>query len=570
MAALMLLAVLVSSAASAATMADTQFGVRAIWVDIGSYSTPQAADKMLDQCRRANINVILASVMAHGALTHKSTHFLHNVVVRDDYDPLAYIAAKAHASGIQVHAWYAVYYEGAKGLQPAHPEWLCSDIDGVRMDTAYFMSPQIPGVNDYLLSVIKDSLAYDIDGVQLDYIRYYGSSYDYSDAGRKPFIDSYGFDPANFLNQAEKIVPAENDPFPVRVLHSESHAGKPWLTTWIESLMDRAGIGFGFISESASDIDALRAPGTLVISEVFEVNAELTEAIERYVRRGGSVVWLDCPVVNKNQRLARLLGIKPGQSWVPKQWLKLEPVGDHPLARLIGSESFSSTAAYPSATDGGTIVARFGSGEPAMIVNTVGKGRTVLACYNASSAGDYRIARTAVDWLRSESEVKASRDLMAAKRAQWLRWRSNQVTDLVRRVHDAVKAKNQKLALSVAGGFTGDEYYTCMRDGRRWMAENLLDFANPMDYYDNDEDLRQALAQHKFNVSPDKLSVIYPGLGLYTSKIVDGKKTTVSQDPKILRDQLALLRKDGFRGFAVFCSAQLTEGQIKVLAEAGK
>ena len=406
------------------------------------------------------------------------------------------------------------------------------------MGSTYFLSPQIPGVNDYLLSMIKDSLAYDIDGVHLDYIRYYGSSYDYSDAGRKPFIDSYGFDPANFLDHAEKIVEPKREPFPIRVLHAQRHLSQPWDATAIESLMDRAGVGFGFISESASNVDALRAPGALVISEVFDVSPELTEAIVSYVNRGGNVIWLDRPVVDKNLGLARLLGIKPQQAWMAKQWRKLEPVGDHPLAHMVPTASFSASAEYAGALDGGTVAARFDSGQSAVIVNEFGKGRTVLVCFNAASAQSgpsSQFVSGIVGWLRGDSGVTPGKDLMAAKRAQWLKWRANQVTDLVRRVHDAVKAKNPKLQVSVAGGFGGDEYYTCMRDGRRWMAENLIDFANPMDYSDTIEDLRYALEEHKLNVSAAKIAMIYPGLGLYTSRIVNGKKATVSQDPKVLR-----------------------------------
>jgi uncharacterized lipoprotein YddW (UPF0748 family) len=160
------------------------------------------------------------------------------------------------------------------------------------------------------------------------------------------------------------------------------------------------------------------------------------------------------------------------------------------------------------------------------------------------------------------------RDMMAVKRAEWLRWRADRVTDLVRRVHDAVKAKDPKLAVSVAGGFGGGEYYTCMRDGRRWLRENLLDFGNPMDYCDSIEDLRYKLTAHKADVSAGKLASIYPGLALYTSKTVNGKKETVSQDAGALRDQLRLLREEGYRGFALFCSAQLNDDQIKVIAEA--
>ncbi len=439
------------------------------------------------------------------------------------------------------------------------------------MSETYFLSPQIPGVNDYLLSVMKDSLAYDIDGIQLDYIRYYGSFYDYSEAGRKPFIASHGFDPADLMDHAERIVPADKDPFPVRVLHTDSSKGRPWETTWVESLMDRAGVGFGFITQKPANIDALRAPGALVLSRYYDVGPEMTDAIERFVKRGGSVLWLDAPTVGKNTALAGVLGIKPDARWMAERWRKLEAVGDHPLSRLVPKSPFKASCEYAPETDGGIIVARFDSGQPAVIVNHYGAGRTALVCFNAGGStgeGPPRLVHAIVDWLRSDSGVKMDRDNMAVKRAEWLKWRADCVTDLVRRVHDAVKAKDPKLEVSVAGGFGGAEYYTCMRDGHRWMSQNLLDFGNPMDYCDTIEDLRYDLAAHKADVPAGKLASIYPGLGLYTRKTVDGKKQTASQDAGVLRDQLNVLREEGYRGFALFCSAQLTEDQIKVIAEA--
>jgi uncharacterized lipoprotein YddW (UPF0748 family) len=559
--------------ASTALAKDSQFAFRALWVDMGSYNTPQAADKLLDQCRRAKVNVVIASVMVHGSLTHKSTHFLHKAVTGDEFDPLANLVQKAHASGIKVNAMYAVYYEGVKGLQPCNPDWLCSDIDGARMDSSYFLSPQIPGVNDYLLSVIADSLPYNIDGIQLDYIRYYGSFYDYSEQGRKPFIASHGFDPADLMDHAERIVAPAKDPFPVRVLHPQSHMGRPWETTWVESLMDRAGVGFGFITEKPANIDALRAPGALVISRSLDVSPEMTDAIERYIKRGGSLLWLDCPTVRANPRLAKVLGIKPENGYLPAQWRKLQSVGSHPLSSMVPTTPFKASCEYAAATDGGVIIAQFDSGQPAIIVNHFGAGRTALVCFNAGGStgeGSPKLVGDIVRWLRTDSGVRSTEDPMAAKRAQWLKWRADQVTDLVRRVHGALKAKDPARTLSVAGGFGGAEYYTCMRDGRRWMAENLIDFGNPMDYFDSTEDLRYALAAHKADVGSAKLATIYPGLGLYTSKTVNGKKQPASRDAGVLRDQLQLLRDEGYRGFALFCAAQLSEDQIKVIAEAAK
>lgn len=550
-----------------------QFHFRALWVDTASYMTPDAADKVIEQCKQAKINVIIASVMVHGGLMHKSTHFQHKVFAKDDYDPLGYLIDKAHGSGIKVHAMYATYYEGVRGLTPMNPDWLCTDINGVRMEGSYFLSPQIPGVNDYLLSVIQDSLAYDIDGIQLDYIRYYGSAYDYSGAGRKSFIELYGFDPAHFMDAAERIVPPDKDPFSVRVLHPKSHSNRPWEVTWIESLMDRAGVGFGFISEAPSNLDALRAPGVLVISRLFDISPELTGAIDRYVKRGGSLIWLDCPVVGKNKPLAELLGITAERGFLPRQWRSMTPVGTHSLTKLIPVEKFWTSAEYAPKTDRGVIVARLNTGQPAVIVNKAGKGQTVLICFNAGSTdsdGVASLVHGTVRWLRSQSNVEASPDLLAAKRAQWVNWRAGRITDLVKRVHDALKAKDPNLMLSVAGGFTAGEYYTVRRSCRRWMSQGLIDFGNPMDYCNGTDDFRQLLLAHKRHVPADKLPYVYPGLGLFDTTSVDGKKKTVSRDASVLRAHLAVLREEGYRGFALFCSAQLTDEQIKVLANAAR
>jgi uncharacterized lipoprotein YddW (UPF0748 family) len=168
-----------------APASEMKFSVRAIWANASSIATAANVDSTLDRCKRAKINVILADMMTHGVLRHKSAHYLHRSVAEGEFDPLEYLTAQAHQSGIEVHPWYCVYYEGAGSLQPARPEWLCSNINGVRMSDPLYLSPQIPAVNDYLVSVIQDGLAYPVDGVHLDYIRYYGTQYDYSALGRQ-------------------------------------------------------------------------------------------------------------------------------------------------------------------------------------------------------------------------------------------------------------------------------------------------------------------------------------------------------------------------------------------------
>ena len=553
---------------------ETQFAYRGLWVDTTGFVTRENADKLLDQCRRAKINVLLPNVMVHGSVMHKSSHYLHNVVANDKFDPLGYLIEKAHAQGIQVHPWYCVYYEGAKGLEPGKPEWLCTNMDGKRMDETYFLSPQVPGVNDYLLSVMKDGLAYDVDGIHLDYIRYFGTCYDYSDLGREPFIRAHGFDPKDFLDHGERVVSPEQDLFPIRVVHTERSKTRVWEQSWTECAMDCSGVGFSFISEKPENVDALRAPGLLVLSVYYDPSPEMTAAIERYLQRGGSVLCLDGLSSGKNPKLAHLFGVKAESRWIGADWVKITSVGDSSLARRISPCSLKSSVNAPAGLDGGTVVARFSNGDPAVITNTFGKGRTVMVCFNPgathNNAGSTQIVHAAVDWLREESNVRMERDLMRAKREAWISWKADQITSLVRQVHEAVKAKDPKLAVSAAGGFSWDEHYLIFRDGRRWLDEGLVDIANTMDYCDDIRDLSALLDLHKASVTPEELKAFYPGLALYTSKMVNGKKSTVSQDAKVVREQLDLVREKGYRGFTLFCAAQLSENQIKALAKAAE
>ena len=571
---LSVLAVLLVMPALPATTSEPQFTYRGIWVDSGSFATKEKADKLLDQCWRAKINVLLPNVMVHGSVLHKSAHYLHNVAANDRFDPLAYLTEKAHARGMQVHSWYCVYYEGAKGLPPGKPEWLCTDMDGKRMDETYFLSPQVPGVNDYLLSVIKDGLAYDVDGIHLDYIRYYGTCYDYSDLGRESFAKAYGFDPKDFLDHGERIVPAENDPFPIRVIHAERHKTRVWEQSWTESLMDRAGVGFSYVSDKPENVDALRAPGLLVLSVYYNASPEMTDAIERYLQRGGSALCIDGLVADNNPKLNHLFGVKPNHIWRASDWHTLAGIGTTTLANRIAPCTFKSAINAPAGLDGGTEVARFSTGEPAVIVNRYGKARAALVTFNPgatqASAGSVQLIHAITDWLREESGVKTGRDLMLARRGSWISWKANCITDLVRGVHEAVKAKDPKLAVSVAGGFSWNEHYLIFRDGRRWLDEGLVDIANPMDYCNDIRDLRGFLELHKSSATPEQLKTFYPGLSLYTSKTVKGKKTTVSQDAKVVKQQLALVRDMGYNGFTLFCSAQLTDDQIRVIADASR
>src|SRR5262249_24206501 len=129
------------------------------------------------------------------------------------FDPLAVTIARAHESGLTVHAWININLVAGLEL-PAdrshviyrHPEWLmvpralADDLavvnprspeylerlsSFVRADSAVleglYLSPITPGSAEYTLDVVRNIVKrYDVDGVHVDYIRYPSDEFDYS------------------------------------------------------------------------------------------------------------------------------------------------------------------------------------------------------------------------------------------------------------------------------------------------------------------------------------------------------------------------------------------------------
>jgi uncharacterized lipoprotein YddW (UPF0748 family) len=76
-----------------------------------------------------------------------------------------------------------------------HPEWLTVDINGKRMKNneheGAFLDAGVPEVQNYMLNILSDiAKNYDIDGIQLDYIRYPDSLYGYNPIALEEFKKS--------------------------------------------------------------------------------------------------------------------------------------------------------------------------------------------------------------------------------------------------------------------------------------------------------------------------------------------------------------------------------------------
>ena len=146
-------------------------------------------------------NHILVQVRGRGDAYYTSEFVPKSHLIQNkSFDPLAYLIPKAKENGIKVHAWvntYLLWSSRVKPVQKNHllytnPEWLdqknrgelnisreLKKLNGGKNgNEGFYLSPNNPRVNPYLISVFKELIEnYDLDGLHLDYIRYHDSEY---------------------------------------------------------------------------------------------------------------------------------------------------------------------------------------------------------------------------------------------------------------------------------------------------------------------------------------------------------------------------------------------------------
>ena len=173
--------------------------VRAVWITtvagLDWPSSRKASEQqaslaeMVERLHRSGFNTIFFQVRGRGDALYRSPLEPWSAVLTGSpgadpgWDPLAFLLTEAHRRGIDVHAWFNTYLvKGGKGVprrtspphvMTEHPEWARRHAD------QWWLDPGEPGVERHLISVARDLVArYDVDGLQLDYLRYPGRDFD--------------------------------------------------------------------------------------------------------------------------------------------------------------------------------------------------------------------------------------------------------------------------------------------------------------------------------------------------------------------------------------------------------
>jgi len=206
--------------------------VRGLWVVRDTMVSPERVRECVDFAAENGFNVLFVQVRGRGDAFYNS-YFVpppeEYPEIPDSFDPLGEMIRQAHGRGIEVHAWFNMYLAWSKDTPPVHPEhplnlhpeWFMvsvtgrsmadSPIDSVRNGESEgrFLSPCVDEVREYLSHVVTEVMvAYDIDGVHLDYVRYPGRDYDFHPRARRGFIKTYGVDPVRLVAGNGDVDPA--------------------------------------------------------------------------------------------------------------------------------------------------------------------------------------------------------------------------------------------------------------------------------------------------------------------------------------------------------------------------
>ncbi len=155
------------------------------------FKTPGEVSALVADATRMHFNVIFAEVGKRGDCycDHASMPRTDDPAVPPGFDPLADLLEKAHAAGLQVHAWIITTAvvnvpDNPSPSQPDHvfnvhgpgapDDWMTRDVNGnARAGNDYLLDPGHPEAAAYIAemyaSVVRN---YDVDGVQLDRVRY--------------------------------------------------------------------------------------------------------------------------------------------------------------------------------------------------------------------------------------------------------------------------------------------------------------------------------------------------------------------------------------------------------------
>ena len=206
---------------------------RGLWIVRESMVSRAEIDAALEFAQRGDFNHVFVQVRGRGDAYYRSLIVPRSERIRErDLDPLAYTIRRGHELGLNIHAWVTTYLlwsarkppENRAHIYHMHPEWLEVRADGSSQQfldlsaprdgsfEGIYLSPTHPEVNNYLKAVFTEILLnYAVDGLHLDYVRYYDLDYGYNPAGLEALSRRQRFDPRQLQGASDGAILTATD-----------------------------------------------------------------------------------------------------------------------------------------------------------------------------------------------------------------------------------------------------------------------------------------------------------------------------------------------------------------------
>ena len=188
-----------------------QFELRACWYRL-TEKTPEQLEKTVRRLKEAGFNCLCPETIYWGYAIYPDAHpLLKQNPDFSGWDPLKELCRLCHRYNMKVIPWVEVFFIGFQDspLKVEKSEWLAFSQSGQYASALepgyYYFCPSRKDVREFWLQVYERLLkTYEVDGLQLDYIRYPRSvpldkGYCYCSSCREQFFAQNQVDPA-FLN----------------------------------------------------------------------------------------------------------------------------------------------------------------------------------------------------------------------------------------------------------------------------------------------------------------------------------------------------------------------------------
>jgi uncharacterized lipoprotein YddW (UPF0748 family) len=217
---------------------DRPFGqpeIRAMWLDRSSIvraGSPEGLAVLFDNMQIAGINTVFFETINAGYPIYPTRVASSQNPLTYRWDPLKAAIELAHERNMALHAWMWVFAAGNQRhnailnqplsylgpILSAHPDWAGYTNAGEPIplgQTKPFLDPANPEVRQYLLNLVDEIITnYDVDGLQLDYIRYpfqdpaAQRTYGYGIAARQQFQRLTRVDPVDLSPVVDPWLPS--------------------------------------------------------------------------------------------------------------------------------------------------------------------------------------------------------------------------------------------------------------------------------------------------------------------------------------------------------------------------